>query len=573
MDLDHARVGPGDLLWLLISLGFRFYVTNFATTTRHMAPSAASIVLMLWFYVSASRCSSARSSTPRSSTRRRTARTPGRKRPARRRKSAGWPSARGTRQSRRHAQTGAIALANCDVDADLLPAPPAPPRPPRSTDWVVTGLVLGETALVACREAAALRHGSITARERFERSCRRSDVAARADSIPGRPPDKFVETERVPRWSRRAAGKKYRCVRDTGSGPGRMGLRCMETIFRFLFKYPPLIFQQGDLAWGVSRPVLLAVVAAAAAARRRGAADLSGRPDRASPARPGRARSACGSAPWRCCSSACSGPTLILRAAVPQQNFVGVLVDDSRSMTIADTDGQPRSAFVQEQLSRPERAAARGAVAAVRAAVLPLLVVGRPRRRRPANLKYDGTATRLGPALERARDELAGPAARRPRDGHRRRRHVRRLARRTARQPQGAIDSGVHGRPRPGALLARHPGDARRNAARRPQGHRARRRRHAVADRLQRPERDAERRGRRAHRRRRRTSRCRADGESATVRVRFTAADAGRAAVPLQDCAAGRRTGHAEQHARRAHRGARPARKRSCTSKASRGSR
>ena len=42
-------------------------------------------------------------------------------------------------------------------------------------------------------------------------------------------------------------------------------------------------------------------------------------------------------------------PTSILKASVPQQNFVGVLVDDSRSMTIADTDGQPRSAFVQQQ--------------------------------------------------------------------------------------------------------------------------------------------------------------------------------------------------------------------------------
>src|SRR5687767_526228 len=44
-------------------------------------------------------------------------------------------------------------------------------------------------------------------------------------------------------------------------------------------------------------------------------------------------------------------PTLILRASVPQQNFVAVLVDNSRSMSITDTDGQPRSAFIQDQLS------------------------------------------------------------------------------------------------------------------------------------------------------------------------------------------------------------------------------
>ena len=48
-------------------------------------------------------------------------------------------------------------------------------------------------------------------------------------------------------------------------------------------------------------------------------------------------------------------PTLILKAAVPQQNFLGVLVDDSRSMAIADRDGQPRSEFMQEQLTGPTR--------------------------------------------------------------------------------------------------------------------------------------------------------------------------------------------------------------------------
>ena len=42
-------------------------------------------------------------------------------------------------------------------------------------------------------------------------------------------------------------------------------------------------------------------------------------------------------------------PSLILRAAVPQQNFLGVLIDDSRSMTIADRDGKPRTDFVQQQ--------------------------------------------------------------------------------------------------------------------------------------------------------------------------------------------------------------------------------
>src|SRR5947208_2363670 len=41
----------------------------------------------------------------------------------------------------------------------------------------------------------------------------------------------------------------------------RMAPLAMDTLFRFLFKYPPLMFHQGDLAWGLSRPVMLVVAA------------------------------------------------------------------------------------------------------------------------------------------------------------------------------------------------------------------------------------------------------------------------------------------------------------------------
>jgi hypothetical protein len=39
-----------------------------------------------------------------------------------------------------------------------------------------------------------------------------------------------------------------------------------EKLFRFFFKYPPLMFQQGDFTWGLSRPVLLVVGAVLALA-------------------------------------------------------------------------------------------------------------------------------------------------------------------------------------------------------------------------------------------------------------------------------------------------------------------
>ena len=100
-------------------------------------------------------------------------------------------------------------------------------------------------------------------------------------------------------------------------------------------------------------------------------------------------------------------PTLVLKAAVPQQNFLGVLVDDSRSMSIADRDGQPRSAFVQDQLNGPN--------AKLLAALSQRFVVrffsfssSSSRVQAAGDLKFAGTSTRLGQALDRARDELAG---------------------------------------------------------------------------------------------------------------------------------------------------------------------
>jgi len=179
----------------------------------------------------------------------------------------------------------------------------------------------------------------------------------------------------------------------------------METIFRFLFKYPPLMFQQGDLSWGFSRSILLVGAAAAAAAvvaliTYRGLSAVESVRDRAVLVG---LRLAALAVMLVCLFR----PTLILKAAVPQQNFLGVLVDDSRSMAIADRDGQPRSAFVHEQLGVPQ---APLFDALSRKFVVRYFSFSSSSNRvgSAANLKYDGTATRLGQALERARDELAG---------------------------------------------------------------------------------------------------------------------------------------------------------------------
>jgi uncharacterized membrane protein len=75
-------------------------------------------------------------------------------------------------------------------------------------------------------------------------------------------------------------------------------------------------------------------------------------------------------------------------------------------MTIADTDGKPRTDFVQQQLQpkTPLLEALSGKF------VLRYFRFSGSADRlgAPGELKYEGTASRLGPALERARDELAG---------------------------------------------------------------------------------------------------------------------------------------------------------------------
>ena len=178
-----------------------------------------------------------------------------------------------------------------------------------------------------------------------------------------------------------------------------------ESLFRFLFKYPLLVFQQGDLSWGVSRAVMLAIVVGAGIAL---AALLTYKTTGGDqPLRDRAVLIGLRIAVLALLVICLFRPTLILKASVPQQNFVAVLVDDSRSMTIADTNGQPRSAFVQQQLSGPNASLFK---ALSERFVLRFFSFASSvdRQPTPANLKYAGTATRLGPALERARDELSG---------------------------------------------------------------------------------------------------------------------------------------------------------------------
>jgi uncharacterized membrane protein len=179
----------------------------------------------------------------------------------------------------------------------------------------------------------------------------------------------------------------------------------MGALFELLFKYPKFVFDQADFTFASSRSMTLTISALAVAAI---AALITYR----GITTPGALRDRMVLVSLRLALVAMLlfclfRPSLILKAAVPQQNFLGILIDDSRSMTIADQNGQPRTKFIQEQLAGPKHP--------LLDALSQRFVVrffrfssSSDRLANPADLKYEGTSSRLGQALERARDELAG---------------------------------------------------------------------------------------------------------------------------------------------------------------------
>ena len=121
----------------------------------------------------------------------------------------------------------------------------------------------------------------------------------------------------------------------------------LERLFASAFKFRPVIFSQGELGFSPPWPGTLAIVAALAAAAlavwsyRR--ASVPGSSSRARLTLLG-VRLAAIAVLLLCLLR----PVLVLKAVEPRRNFLAVLVDDSRSMSIADANAAPRTAFVRQ---------------------------------------------------------------------------------------------------------------------------------------------------------------------------------------------------------------------------------
>ena len=147
---DWVYITPGSILatmlWLVISLIFKFYVANFTSYTATYGFIGGAIVLMLWFYVSALAVLVGAEVNAEIEHASPYGKEPGEKVAGEKRKLG--PAAERAWREQKAAGTfkPALSAANCIVDDELLPAPPAPPRKTRFSEWVVTGLVVAETA-------------------------------------------------------------------------------------------------------------------------------------------------------------------------------------------------------------------------------------------------------------------------------------------------------------------------------------------------------------------------------------------------------------------------------------------
>src|SRR3954471_7903584 len=125
-----------------------------------------------------------------------------------------------------------------------------------------------------------------------------------------------------------------------------------EGIFAFLFKYRPAEFAKGSFAFGAPFSVIVLLLAAAAIGipavmSYAGVRGKSTRRDRFVLVT---LRVAALAVLMVCLFR----PMLLLSAAVPQRNYVGVLIDDSRSMRIADHNGKPRSDWIEHEFGGPD---------------------------------------------------------------------------------------------------------------------------------------------------------------------------------------------------------------------------
>ena len=178
----------------------------------------------------------------------------------------------------------------------------------------------------------------------------------------------------------------------------------MDAVVEFLLKYRPAAFERGTLGFDPVLPIWLvlgiggfAMALAVWAVARTGRGVGVG------------TRVALGSLrlgtisllAWCLCR-----PVLVVVEALSLRNVVAVLVDDSRSMRIADVDGSERAATIRSLAGSADSSLMRALAARYQVRLYRTSAAGRVPN--VSALAFDGSRTRLLGAITRVEDELAG---------------------------------------------------------------------------------------------------------------------------------------------------------------------
>jgi uncharacterized membrane protein len=179
----------------------------------------------------------------------------------------------------------------------------------------------------------------------------------------------------------------------------------LESLFQLLFDYRPSVFQQGDFRFSppVGTPAAAAAILAALAIAFVSYRVLRSRVEWRRRGVLAALRLAALAILLFCIFR----PVLVVKAAVSQQNVVGVLIDDSRSMQIRDAAGASRADVIRRTFADANSAIMRAL--GDRFLVRTFSFSSAPTRiASGASLNFQGTETRLARAIEGARQELSG---------------------------------------------------------------------------------------------------------------------------------------------------------------------
>jgi uncharacterized membrane protein len=177
----------------------------------------------------------------------------------------------------------------------------------------------------------------------------------------------------------------------------------MDAFVELLFKYRPVVYERGDFVFATPRPLLIAIVVIAlglalAWAYRRARGKTTPR-DRI-------VLTVVRAAIVGLAGLALLRPTLLLSTAVPQKNAVAILVDDSRSMRIADAGGRTRADVAQQLVGTRDSALARALAERFQLRYF-RFSSGAELMPDARAMSFTGGRTHLGAALDRVRQELS----------------------------------------------------------------------------------------------------------------------------------------------------------------------